>query len=239
MPRANRFYIPNAVWHITHRCHDRQFLLRFECDRLRWKYWLFQACKRYGLVVLNYIVTSNHVHLLVQDAAPGSIARAMQLVAGRTAQEYNQRKKRKGSFWEDRYFATVVATDRHLLRCLVYIDLNMVRAGVVNHPAQWRVCGFNEIQNPPQRYRIIDRPKLCFLTGIADMPSLQAAHGRWVEDSLVTGKFEREPRWTESIAVGPRSYVEQVRKELGVKALYRKTEAEDENSHVIRDGASA
>jgi putative transposase len=76
----------------THRCHDRQFLLKFEHDRQRWKYWLFQARKRYGLPVLNYIATSNHEHLLVQDGGRGEIARSMQLIAGRTAQEYNQRK---------------------------------------------------------------------------------------------------------------------------------------------------
>lgn len=46
----------------------------------------------------------------------------------RTAQEYNRHKGRQGAFWEDRYHAT----DEHLHRCLAYIDLNMVRAGVVN-----------------------------------------------------------------------------------------------------------
>ena len=40
----------------------------------------------------------------------------MQLIAGRTAQVYNQRKKRKGAFWEDRYHATVVDTESYLLR---------------------------------------------------------------------------------------------------------------------------
>ena len=54
----------------------------------------------------------------------------MQLIAGRTAQEYNQRKGKQGAFWEDRYHATA----QHLHRCLVYIVLNMVRAGAVNHP---------------------------------------------------------------------------------------------------------
>jgi len=58
----------------------------------------------------------------------------MQLIAGRTAQEYNQRKKRKGAFWEDRYHATAVDTGDYLSRCMVYIDLNMVRAGVVSLP---------------------------------------------------------------------------------------------------------
>jgi putative transposase len=237
MPRANRFHVPNAVWHITHRCHDRQFLLRFECDRLRWKNWLFEACKRYGLVVLNYVATSNHIHLLVLDSLPGSIARAMQLVAGRTAQEYNQRKSRRGAFWEDRYFATAVATDQHLVRCLVYIDLNMVRAGAVDHPAKWRVCGHNEIQSPPRRYRIIDWPRLCHLTGFTDMANFQVAHKSWVDSSLRIGDLERQPQWSESIAIGPPSYVEQIKGDLGIKAIYRTVVAESEDDCMIKESS--
>jgi hypothetical protein len=54
MPRANRHYIPGYVWHITHRCHKKEFLLKFARDRRRWLRWLFEAKKRYGLSVLNY-----------------------------------------------------------------------------------------------------------------------------------------------------------------------------------------
>ena len=85
--------------------------------------------------MLNYIVTSNHIHLLVKDTSPNVIADSMQLIAGRTGQQYNQRKRRHGAFWEDRYHATAIEADEHLYRCLVYIDLNMVRAGMVTHPA--------------------------------------------------------------------------------------------------------
>ncbi len=127
MPRANRCFLPDHVWHITHRCHKKEFLLKFARDRRRWLHWLFEAKKRFDLCVLNYIVTSNHIHLLVRDRGDGEIARCMQLIAGRTGQEYNQRKGRKGAYWEDRYHATAVDTEDYLARCLVYIDLNMVR----------------------------------------------------------------------------------------------------------------
>jgi putative transposase len=69
----------------------------------------------------------------------------MQLIAGRTAQEYNNRKQRKGAFWEDRYHATAVGAGGHLARCLVYIDLNRVRAGVVDYPVNWKHSGYQEI----------------------------------------------------------------------------------------------
>jgi putative transposase len=97
-------------------------------DRRRYLRWVFEAKKRVGLSVLNYMVTSNHIHLLVKDTGPNVIAQSMQLIAGRTAQEYNERKGRQGAFWEDRYHATAIEADEHLHRCLIYIDLNMVRA---------------------------------------------------------------------------------------------------------------
>ncbi len=115
MARARRHYIPGHIWHITHRCHKREFLLKFSKNRRRWLQWLYEAKKRYGLVILNYAVTSNHIHLLVvggneRDVIPNSI----KLIAGRTGQEFNQRKSRKGAYWEDRYHATAVESGDHL-----------------------------------------------------------------------------------------------------------------------------
>ncbi|MFO7557545.1 MAG: transposase [Desulfobacterales bacterium] len=166
MARAKRHYIRGQIWHITHRCHKREFLLKFAKDRSRWLHWLFEARKRYDLVVLNYAVTSNHIHLLVSDDTDRSIIPdSIKLIAGRTGQEYNQRKRRKGAFWEDRYHATAIEDGDHLLQCLVYIDLNMVRAGVVKHPSEWTCCGYSEIQNPRRKNILINYKRLMELLG--------------------------------------------------------------------------
>ncbi len=53
MARANRHYIPGQIWHITHRCHKKEFLLKFSKDKRRWVQWLFQAKRRYGATILN------------------------------------------------------------------------------------------------------------------------------------------------------------------------------------------
>jgi putative transposase len=123
MPRAHRHFLPGQIWHITHRCHKKEFLLKFVKDRKIRTTWLRIAVRRHGLSVLNYVVTSNHIHLLVRDTGSANIPASLQLVAGRTAQAYNTRKGRPGAFWEDRYHATAIETDEHLWRCLLYIDL--------------------------------------------------------------------------------------------------------------------
>jgi putative transposase len=117
MPRANRYFLPGYVWHNTHRCHQRKFLLKFARDRRRYLQWLFEAKKRFGLSVLDYMVTSNHIYLVVKDTGANIIAESMQLIAGRTAQEFNQHKGKQGAFWEDRYHATAIESEEYLHRC--------------------------------------------------------------------------------------------------------------------------
>jgi putative transposase len=218
----------------THRCHKKEFLLKFAKDRNCWRYWLFEAKKRYGLCVLNYVVTSNHVHLLVHDRGHGEIAQSMQLIAGRTAQEYNQRKGRKGAFWEDRYHATAVDSDDYLARCMVYIDLNMVRAGVVKHPDEWDVCGYQEIQNPPKRYAVIDRRVLMELFEFWSEARLQDTHAQWIEEALRSAHLQRDSRWSNSLAVGHPSFLAEVKSDLGIKGRYRDI-VEHHDIHVLRE----
>ena len=220
MPRANRIFCPGHVWHITHRCHQRRFLLKFLRDRRRWRHWLFEAKRRYGLSVLNYIVTCNHIHLLCADQGRDEIPRSLQLIEGRVAQEFNARKNRRGAFWEDRYHATAVQADGHLARCITYIDLNMVRARAVAHPREWEVSGYNEIQNPPERSRIIDFPALFRLTRMETHSHLAAMQNRLVDEEI--GRTRRTTVWTESVAVGDETYLQQVKAELGLRGPRRK-----------------
>lgn len=223
MARAKRHYLPGHVWHITHRCHKKEFLLKFDRDRHRWLQWLFEAKKRHGICILNYMVTSNHIHLLVVDGGGRDvIPKSIKLVAGRTAQEYNQRKNRNGAFWEDRYHATAISSDRHLIQCIVYIDLNMVRAGVVTHPSEWDFSGYNEIQKPRQRYALIDYRRLMDLLHISTVDELRHCHKKWVEEILKTQNNMRESKWSQSIAVGSKDFVESIKEKLGIRAKGRK-----------------
>ncbi len=185
--------------------------------------WLYQAKKRYGLIILNYTVTSNHIHLLVQDGKDRDvIPQSIKLVAGRTAQEYNMRKNRKGAFWEDRYHATAVESKEHLLKCLIYIDLNMVRTGKVTHPSEWPSGGYNEIQQRRRKSVLIDYQKLAELSGFTSYDAFQKAHLEMVNSSLENGSRHRQPEWTKSIAVGSKNYIESIKTQLGLRAKGRK-----------------
>jgi hypothetical protein len=117
---------------------------------------------------------------LVVDGDAEVVPQSLQLVAGKTAQEFNRRKNRKGAYWDDRYHATAVEPGKHFIRCLTYIDSNMVRKGVVRHPSAWGPGGFNEIQNPPRRYRLIDREQLTACCGLGSEKQLRKEHRQWL-----------------------------------------------------------
>jgi len=68
MGRRKRGWIDGACYHITHRCHNREFLFRYKKYRQFYLRHLFEMQKRYRIDVLDYIVTSNHVHLLLTAA---------------------------------------------------------------------------------------------------------------------------------------------------------------------------
>jgi putative transposase len=175
-----------------------------------------------GLHVHKCVPTSNHIHLLIHDRDGGEvIPKSIQPAAGGTAQGYNQRKRRKGAYWEDRYHATAVQTDHHLVQCIVYMDLNTVRAGTVKHPSEWPHCGYGEIQKAPERYRLIDRRTLMELLGISDSDELSLSHRSWVEEALKIEERKREGRWSESLAVGSLCFVEQVKSDLGSRGFGR------------------
>ena len=168
------------------------------------------------------MATSNHIHLLVVDTTGRTdIPRSMQLVAGRTGQEYNQRKRRKGAFWEDRYHAVAIESGEHLIRCLVYIDLNMVKTGVVSHPDKWEFSGFNEIQRPRRKCVIISYETLYNLAGYPDYESFRKAHFEWIKAEADKISNKRQAHWSNCIAVGSEAFVEEVGTRLAARAKGR------------------
>ncbi len=239
MPRSKRFFMPGYAWHITQRCHNREFLLKFKRDKKRWLELLFRAKERFDLSILNYAVTSNHIHLLVEDKRyDRSIAWALHFVAGRMAWEYNKRKSRRGAYWEDRYHATAVETDKYLLECVAYIDLNMIRAGVVNHPEEWEFCGYQEILGSKERSLLIDQNLLCKYFCIKDPKNLGRFYKAVIDEKIMQERLERESRWTDPVAVGSKRFTEKFIKDLGIKARNRdiKITGANQNNYQVEKG---
>ena len=206
MPRASRYLLEGYTYHLTQRCTNREFFLRFAKDRDVYREWLRIGVQRHHVPLYGHCVTNTHVHLIVHVDDIGPVAMLMDLVAGVTAQQYNRRKGRSGAFWEP-YQCTIIEDGRHLFNCLRYVDLNMVRAGVVAHPREWRWCGWSELMGRRTRYRLLDIDRLMASLDVRDVDAFRDSYGVSVDRAIQEGELQREPMWTESLAVGSQGFV--------------------------------
>jgi putative transposase len=85
---------------------------------------------------------TNHVHLLVTGAEIGVLGRMMQSLGRRYVRYVNSSYRRTGTLWEGRYKSSLIESDRYLLACYRYIELNPVRANIVTLPAEYRWSSF-------------------------------------------------------------------------------------------------
>jgi putative transposase len=134
----------------------------------------------------------------------------MHLAAGAFAQHLNRRKGFEGSVWEHPYQCTIIQDGQHLIRCLRYVDLNMVRAGVVDHPSQWRWCGYDELIGKRARYCLLDFDRLLESLDVANLADYRAMQEQGIEGVLQQRELKRQAEWTETLAVGSQEFVERV-----------------------------
>ena len=114
----------------------------------------------------------------------------------------------------------------------------MLRARVVSHPKEWPFCRYNEIQNPRQRYGIIDYQRLITLLQVRDLQGVQETRRHYIEEALGSKNQARESKWSETIAVESKRFVEATKGQLGIKAKGRRVLGED-GSYELREPAAA
>ena len=137
MPRKTRLFLPHQPQHIVVRGHNRDPIVARRIDYQTFVEFLDCAMTRYDLALHAWVLMTNHVHLLVTPGEQLCIPRAMQWLGSHYAQYFNKCYRRRGSLWEGRYKASLVDTDRYLLLCYRYIEMNPVRAGMVSTPGAY------------------------------------------------------------------------------------------------------
>jgi putative transposase len=137
MPRPPRIFIPDVAQHARQRGIDGQATFFDDADREFYLRCLAETARWYELSVHAYCLMTNHVHLLVTPDKEYSLWRAMQRLGGQYVRHVNARYGRTGTLWDGRYKACPVDNDDYLLTCQRYIELNPLRAGLVDSPAAY------------------------------------------------------------------------------------------------------
>lgn len=138
MPRKPRFYLPGAAVHVVQRGHSREPVFYRDQDYRAYLHWLTEAAERYACAVHAYVLMTNHAHILATPKDRDGISRMMQYAGRRYVPYINYQYGTSGTLWEGRYKASLVYEADYLLTCMRYIELNPVRANMVNHPREYR-----------------------------------------------------------------------------------------------------
>jgi len=132
-----------ALYHITARCNNREFFFQEEKDFETYMDILLRSKKIYKAKVHAYCITNNHVHLLVATPEENTISAFMQYLNGNYSKAYNKIHEKTGCFWGGRFYSTIIESETQFFNTLVYIELNMVRARVIENPKYWQWSSYN------------------------------------------------------------------------------------------------
>jgi len=137
MARLARLTLPGYPHHVIQRGNNRQPIFATDDDRRLLLQLLETNAKALGVAIHSYVLMDNHFHLLATPRDSTGLPKLMQAVGRRYVRYFNDTHGRTGTLWEGRYKSTLVQAERYLLACMVYIDLNPVRAGIVATAAEF------------------------------------------------------------------------------------------------------
>lgn len=137
MPRKPRMFRAGVPCHVIQRGNNRavcfyepeNYLFYLECLAL--------SCKKYHVDIHAYVLMTNHVHLLMTPSDEHGISAVMQSIGRKYVQYINKALLRSGTLFEGRFKASLIQEDSYFLACMRYIELNPVRANMVNHPEDY------------------------------------------------------------------------------------------------------
>lgn len=139
MPRKRRIVLAEYPHHIVQRGHDRQTVFVTDDDRLAYLRTLEEFRSELGMKIHGYCLMTNHVHLIVNPGLEtDGLGLLMKRLAGRHTRRLNRLHQRTGTAWDGRFKCSPIDSDRYLLACCRYVDLNPVRAGIVPRPEVYR-----------------------------------------------------------------------------------------------------
>ena len=186
MARLPRLTLPGYPHHVIQRGNNRQAIFSSTADYQTLLDLLDQNAKKFGVAIHAYVLMSNHFHLLVTPQTVEGLPQMMQAVGRRYVRYFNDTQQRSGTLWEGRYKSTLVQTERYLLACMVYIDLNPVRAGLANQAADYPWSSYRHYTG--QRVDKLITPH-ALVWELGNTPfAREAAYAEWVQSGISTAQ---------------------------------------------------
>ena len=143
MARLPRLIVPGFPHHVIQRGNNRQRIFETQADYAFFLELAQEHASQFGVAIHAYVLMPNHIHLLATpQTAQDALPKMMQAVGRRYVRHFNDSHGRTGTLWEGRYKSTLNDSERYLLTCSRYIELNPVRAGMVERPDAYQWSSF-------------------------------------------------------------------------------------------------
>jgi len=137
MPRTARGLVDNEIYHVLNRGNAKQVVFDCDTDYVQFVKLLRHAKIRYPISILGYCLMPNHFHLIVQPTRGELLSQFMQWLLTSHVRRHHQRKGTSGHVWQGRYKSLRIQDDEQLLMVMRYVERNPLRAGLVEHAADW------------------------------------------------------------------------------------------------------
>jgi putative transposase len=217
MPRRPRLLLPNVPLHLIQRGNNRQVCFVAEEDYRFYLDWLKEYAAKTGCRIHAYVLMSNHVHLLVSSPTTDGLGAMMKALGQRYVQYVNRTYRRSGTLWEGRFRSCLTQEESYLLACQRYIELNPVRAGMVEHPGEYRWSSYRA--NAQGVENTLVQPHELYLALGRETAEREAAYRELFRYDLEPGLVDQIRKATNgNFALGNTRFGEQITKALGRRA---------------------
>jgi putative transposase len=135
MARLSRLVFPGVALHIIQRGNNRNACFREDSDYLTYLAQLRQLTTKHRCDLHAYCLMTNHVHLLLTPQHADACSLLMRDLGRSYVQYFNRRHARSGTLWEGRFRSCLVESTSYVIACHRYIELNPIRAGMVDDPS--------------------------------------------------------------------------------------------------------
>ena len=180
--------LSGVATHLIQRGSNRSACFRRESDYLLYLLQLRDLSRRLECAVHAYCLMTNHVHLLISPPSAEAGTALMKEIGQRHAQYFNRAYGRTGPLWDGRYRSCVAESARYVLACYRYIELNPVRAGMVEHPAQYAWSSYRA--NAEGRDEGLVSPHAEFLALGADPQNRCKAYAALLDEAMEPSLIE-------------------------------------------------
>lgn len=219
MPRTARIAPKEHVYHILTRGNNRQDVFKRVQDYKKYIEILQRYKEKYKFKLYHYVLMSNHVHLVLEPAEKGgTLAEIMKGINLSYAQYYKICYKHTGHFWQDRYKSIIISKDNYLLACGSYVELNPVRARIVEDTQDYRWSSYNAYAYGRKDVLLDEHPiykRLSKNEGERRRKYREFICGMVKEKNMMKGAMNRR------VIYGSEDFTDKVTKEYNVSAMVK------------------